>query len=180
MAKRRSRVKRVVTLTELIAATMPTNDEMKRSLLPKMDTKFRKNMVEHFKTEGRSGGLRWAPLTRDYARRKKAQDKRRKNFRGRKILVDQGDLRRSFIEREQHNHIAEMVGPNMYLGSSDPLAKIHQEGNIPVMPERPPLQHTDAQLEEYERVIGLWLVPRFRRAMRVLGMKTARRRRRIT
>lgn len=133
-----------------------------------VDVKFRTNEKRLFSTEGGSGGGRWVPLSPAYAKQKA------RRFPGRKILARRGGLRRSLTTKGS-GHVAEgILKPRalVRVGTTNRLAMYHAEGRPP-MPKRDPLQHTQAQVKGYTKIIRTYLmdekIGRVRRAMSAWG-----------
>lgn len=101
-----------------------------------------------FATQGKHGSGGWAPLSPPYAAWKATQRP------GAKILVFDGDLRRSLTEQPDY----EVIEPHyMAVGSNVEHGRYHQHGTDN-MPARPPVDLTDNWKREAMRVLQRHLV----------------------
>lgn len=138
-----------------------------RTCLVKVDQKFRDNESKLFTSEGSSGGSRWRALSPEYARRKAGMRRRdlveSKRFKtaglhrrpaiaGRTILVLGGGLRESLRSPSNPDHIAQVEGRTLVVGTSYELANRHFEGG-PNLPRRNPIQHTAGQKLAYLGIV---------------------------
>lgn len=135
--------------------------------LESFDAVVRKYETELFASEGITGGTYWAPLSEAYAKRKK---KRRP---GRKILVYDGDLRRSLTNLNNPEHVATYAKqPNgnwiLRSGATNQVGRYHLEGS-PTLPVRKPMSFTAGQIENMRRVIASRLLPFVKQRFRALA-----------
>lgn len=153
---------RIKTLDE----AMRLDAQDMRNFEATFDTEFRDQMKSAFSTEGKTGAFGWPPLSPDYAAYKA------KKRPGRKMLVFDGNLRRSLTTRNAE-HIAEgqmPVGKRpavVSLGTRNPLAAYHgispyRNKNLPV---RDALETatTQASLAKYTKLARLVLGEKLKR-----------------
>lgn len=127
------------------------------------DAIFREHQVQQFATEGTSGGAKWQSLSAPY-------EKRKRKFRpGRKILVWDGPLRESLVNRNPE-HISgwyKDAGGKFWitLGSKNRVGPYHEAGGGR-LPRRSMLQMTRPQENRLLTVISRTLAPFAARAIR--------------
>lgn len=159
-----------------------------------LDKQFMANERKLFASEGASGGAPWRPLSLAYAMRKAGwrrgrQDQRRAIRQGRrvisgvfgslprlgsnKILQLTGQMRQSFTA-PGWEHIRRLVRlPGIWrvqLGSHNDLARHHKTGG-PKLPRRDPIQHTSAQLGQYNRLVAEIALPVLKAKFRALSAR---------
>jgi len=124
----RARAKLNPRVKNLADMFMPTKDAIADGL-EEMGIEFRKQERRIFSSEGSSGGGRWQSLSPSYAKRK------RRLRPGRKILVWDGDLRKS-LTRRGGEHIQRSYRSRRWVlsvGTSNRVAEYHETGggNLP-------------------------------------------------
>ncbi len=107
---------------EVVQREVGSSGRLARMLIREVGDFDSKVMVAVFASEGTASGPKWRQLSPRYALRKARERP------GRRILVYDGNLRRSFLGRGAFR-IARVAGGVLELGSSHPLAIIHHEGS---------------------------------------------------
>ncbi len=109
-------------MLDVVQREVGSSGRLARMLIREVGDFDSKVMVAAFASEGSASGPKWQRLSPRYGRRKARERP------GRRILVYDGDLRRSFIGRGAFR-ISRIVGDVLELGSSHPLAIVHHEGS---------------------------------------------------
>jgi phage gpG-like protein len=98
-----------------------------------------------------AGFVKWSPLS--------PQTHRIKNKNKNRILVDRGDLRRSFTDKNDKFFFYKRGKSFMEIGSKDELAAIHYHGNEKMnLPKRPMLRITDQRKKKWRSALLRHLV----------------------
>lgn len=134
------------------------------SVVGQVDSRwFRPHEIQLFATEGQSGGEKWQKLSPRYAKWKL------KRFRGRRILVRSGKMRKAFVTRSSPEHVADAFrlpgsGWTLRFGARNKVAQYHKTGSH-VMPSRPPILVTSSGLSEAYRAVREAILPHILRAI---------------
>lgn len=143
---------------------------MRRDLVREVGEFDGKQNEQAFKSEGALSGKAWpalgatAPNGRAYARWKERVRP------GRKILVFDGDLRRSLRNASDRFREVHLRGRTLLLGTSHPVAGYHQDGHSKgYFPPRPPVRKSKKQKQQLKLSITHVVA---RRVSNVLGAKT--------
>lgn len=120
----------------------PVWDELQKS--------FEKNERKLFATEGASGGAAWAPLSPKYAAWKM------QHYPGKPILEREGDLKESLTNLNSSGSILVKEMNYAIFGTAVDYARFHAQGVG--VPQRPPVQMTEAQRRNWLKIIQRHIV----------------------
>jgi phage gpG-like protein len=135
-----TQIDRTLQNLEKVADMRPAWAELKR--------RFLNAERRQFSSEGAYGGARWSPLSPAYGAWKA------RHAPGKPILQLSGELMRSLTQGPE----IDVEEPSYAIfGSAVDYGRYHQHGT-PRMPKRPPIALTEAERQEWVRVVQRFLV----------------------
>lgn len=128
-----------------------------KPLFERLGDEFSDIMREQFASEGAHASGGWKPLVKWYA------DWKEKNYPGRSILVQTGDMADSLISKSNRNSVREISETDMRIGTKDKKAVWHHFGSPKTkLPARPIIKFSREDNTRWVKKAHEWIVVQMR------------------